>query len=467
MNKVTIFVALRYAIYFLQFFVMMWSAKQMGPNLFSDYSQIQLILNTFIILNFGIPIGVTSLVANNTSASIYNPAVIQSGFILTLIISFVLFLSFYFLCTFNFFGKYSTIYVFQISLIIFLNSVNQYFINIKRLTGNYLEIIFNQFSLTFSILLATIFSKKNELIENILIYQVVTSIISMAIFIWSHKNLIFLFEIELFKKILKVSLNLFVYNTFFYLIFIISRYAIDVSFSKIFFANFSLAFTIVNACVLIFDVVFFVLTPKFIRRNAISQNLDETERINTEFKVLIHLLLYLSIVFVHFTAHYFSEFTEITRVYHYLILGYAIYYLSFGSSEILISRKEEAFLAKTSFLVFFFHTFCIAGLIVLNLSFNYFIYNLWLTLFIFITALTSKVKRINAYSKKNINENISKNTNLFIPLIFMLVVVTFGFNILWILLIIIGFLFLNMKHILSFSKRLLTFIGNESKIEIL
>ncbi len=466
-NKVTIFIALRYAVYFLQFFAMIWSAKQMGPELFSEYSQILLILNTFIILNFGIPNGVTSIVANNTSTNMPYTDVIQSGIILTLISSLALFFFFYFLCYFNVFSINSSKYFFQLSLIIFLNSVNQYFINIKRLSGEYVVIIFNQFSLPFSIILAIMVSKKNELIENIIIFQAVTGIISMIMFVWSHKNMLFLFEIKLLKKILKVSLNLFVYNTFFYLIFIISRYAVDVSFSKIFFANFSLAFTIVSACVLIFDVVFFVLTPKFIRRNAISHNFDESERINYEFKVLIHFLLYISMIFVHFSAQYFSDFTEVSRLYQYLILVYAISYLSFGSSEILLSRNEERFLAQTSLLVFCFHALCIVVIIVFNLSFNYFIYNLWLTLFLFFMAITSKVNRLNKNSKKTIGEIIHKNINLLIPLILMLVVVTFNFNIIWVLLIIIGFFFLNVKHMVSFSKRLLNFIGNESKIEIL
>jgi hypothetical protein len=82
-------------------------------------------------------------------------------------------------------------------------------------------------------------------------------------------------------------------------------------------------------------------------------------------------------------------------------------------------------------------------------------------------AITSKVNRLNKNSKKTIGEIIHKNINLLIPLILMLVVVTFNFNIIWVLLIIIGFFFLNVKHMVSFSKRLLNFIGNESKIEIL
>jgi hypothetical protein len=236
---------------------------------------------------------------------------------------------------------------------------------------------------------------------------------------------------------------------------------------KIFFANISLAFTMVSACVLIFDVVFFVLTPKFIRRNAISQNIDESDKINFEFKVIIHLILYVSIVVVHFVAQYFSEFTDVSRLYYCLILGYLIHYLSFGSSEILISRKEEKYLALTSLLVFIFHAICISIIIVLNLSFNYFIYNLWLTLLIFTLALTAKVKSINTNSKNTILDDLIKNINLMIPLILMIFVVITNFNIFLITMIIIGFFILNRKYVMSFLKRLSDFIYNGSNVEII
>lgn len=256
-NKILNYTISTYIIYILYFINSIFIAINLGPYYLGVWGFINLVIQYLAQLNFGITHSVNSIVSISKEDKSHVTKVLGSSITILSLLALSLLFFFLFIIVLDFdigqkyhFYKYLP-FVILIAILAFFNSLIS---NIYRAYGKLYEIIFNQVLYPLLSLLCIIIYKGVDLLWALVISNAISSIIIFVVLVLRCPiKIIPIIDVLIFKLILKRGLNLFLYNTSFYLIIITTRSFVSAYYTVTEFGNFTFAFTLANAVLLLLE----------------------------------------------------------------------------------------------------------------------------------------------------------------------------------------------------------------------
>jgi O-antigen/teichoic acid export membrane protein len=354
-NKIFGYIFSRYLIYALQFINTLILAKKLSPQEFGIWSFTQFIILIFLYFDLGIPSSfnaISSIHINRKKIIVCNfHASLTSAFFLSIFVSIIFILNLIF--KFDFLVKYNfNEFSFYVFLIIILSYFNNLFINLYRIYNKLKEITFLQSSIQLFMLLTYIVFKK-KLIDYLLISIILANAISLVLFIINSPiSLKFNLSKKTILKLQKSGLYFFLYNTSFYFILMSTRSIISYFYKVEEFGLFNFALSLAGIVELIIGSFMFLIFPKMINKLSSLNNIEAlniVKHLQNNYNVIMSFMSFIAISFFPIITLIFPNYTNSIIAFNLIIITKLIITNSFGSPEILMSRKKEKSLAIASF----------------------------------------------------------------------------------------------------------------------
>ena len=356
-NRVIWYLLTRYVTYFIQFITSIFIAIKLGAYYWGIWGFILLVLNYFQVINFGISNALNVLMVqykdNVDSQNRYIATSILLLSILCVTACFVI--GCYYWMDLTFLDKYEFAeFGYWILGIAILTYFNNLFIVIYRVKNSLFEVAFYQSIIPISLAIVLLFSSGRALLCLFLFSYIVGNIISAFFFILRgkitplFKGLTSCFFIALWKK----GFYLFIYNVSFYLVLISTRSIISAFYPVETFGQFTFAFTLANAILLLLEAFSFIIFPKVLAR----LNDDEPEvvisvieKLRVNYIGLAHGLIYLAIPCFPILFLFFPQYLESIYVLNFIALTFLMRVNSFGFSSYLMVKNRDKENAVISF----------------------------------------------------------------------------------------------------------------------
>lgn len=347
-NKIFTYTISRYGIYALQFFNSLAIAVLLGPEFLGVWGFVTLVIQYFSQLNFGISYAFNNLSAINKSHEPFVSDLLGKSIILLSILSILFSMVFAIRYSFdlNFGAKYNFAnYSFSVFLIAILGNFTTLYTNVFRLCNRLIEITLSQALPPLLMFVFTLFLKGERLLEWLVYSNVISFAISTIIFVLrSPLKPSFKLNVVKFKRIIKIGINLFIYNSSFYFLIISTRSIISWYSSTREFGRFSFSFSMASTVLLLLDSVNFLIYPKLLNRLGNANN-DEANRIIKRTRLVY---IYLSQILIH-TANlvfsisliYFVEYRGSEKLFGFVSITLLVYTNSFGYATFLIAKGRE------------------------------------------------------------------------------------------------------------------------------
>lgn len=360
-NKILIYLGTRYLTYGLQFLLSLVIAAKLGPYYLGVYGLIQLILNYFEQLNFGIPHSLNVLLVHNKiTKDVQDRYTLNSLFIFTCV-NLIVFLStilLYFKGNIQW-GEYSLDkYLF---LVVFI-AMSSYYNNTLTMVARFRNRV-NVLSIVGSIpvianLIVVWFFSKEELVQALVWTNLVSCLIVTAIFYYI--GVIPTFNIQNIsvvcqKEIVKKGLYLFIYNSCFYFILIGVRTLISKNYTVEEFGYFTFSFTIANAVMLLLSSLNTIIFPKTID---LMSNGDNEEKRNVIQKLRIgyittaHFMVYFALILFPIITCVFQSYKPAITSMNLIALAVLMNTNSYGYITLLIAQNKERLTSRLSLIAF-------------------------------------------------------------------------------------------------------------------
>ena len=360
-NKIFIYLGTRYLTYGLQFILSLVIAAKLGPYYLGVYGLIQLILNYFEQLNFGIPHSLNVLLVHHKNdIESQNRYTLNSLFIFTCINILLLFGAFvikkYGLINW---GEYNIDNYLTLVIII---AVSTYYNNTLTMVArfrnrvNILSIV-GSIPVIANIIVVWFFSK-----ENLVLALVWTNLVSCLIVttIFYSIGIIPPFKVNCIsgntqKEILKKGFYLFVYNSCFYFILIGVRTLISKNFTVEEFGYFTFSFTIANAVMLLLSSLNTIIFPKTIDLMSSGDNeekRDVIQKLRIGYITTAHFLVYTALIFFPIVTFIFSSYRPALTSMNLIALAILINTNSYGYITLLIAQNKEKLTSRLSLIAF-------------------------------------------------------------------------------------------------------------------
>lgn len=374
----------------------------LSPHNFGIWAFISLIIQFSTQINLGIPYSLNATM----SVSMRNPIVDQKivGSAITLTLTLSLFYLIFFLSNtyfdFGFGSKYNfEKYTILIVLIVITSHFNLLLINIYRTYVMLFEISVNQLIYPLLCFILLIIYKSSISVEFLLYSYLVSVFLSFIYYIVkSPVELGCNYELKFLQILLTRGYKLFVFNSSFYVILILTRSFVSLFYSVKEFGSFSFSFICANAILLVFESVGFVIYPKilkifFIINNVKSFNL--IKKIRNNYLTSVHLLIHISILVFPIVRILFPRYSDSVSTFRLTVLTLAIQTNSFGFTNFLTAKGKEGYLSIISISALIFNSILVYFFVVVfKLKFQYIICATLITYIAFSFTLGIYVKKM-------------------------------------------------------------------------
>lgn len=415
-NKILIYMASRYIVYFIQFLTTLLIAAKLGPYYMGIWGFLLLLINYFAQLHFGIANSLNVLMVQHKEEPIATNNYIANSLILTGYLS--AFVAFFYLYYVIFgipiFEKYHAgRFFFWICLIGILQYVNMIVINIFRVKNMLNHVTFSQ-SIIILINFIGVICFKGELLITYLIggYLAGNTLILMLSLL--SRCIPRLKDIEIVQttqwRILKKGLLLFLYNSCFFFIILSIKTIVSNYYSVEEFGMFAFSFSLGQAVMLLIGAFSFVIFPKLID-NLSSPDVNSVKKtikiIRSGYITTAHIIVYAALTIFPFLLHFLPQYEGAIVVLNLIALTTLLDANSFGYSTLLIARDKEKTSACISFCSLIINVaFGLFLAKIIHVSFSYVIFATMITYFLFCLAVVkcgSKVIGIKGwtYTLKN------------------------------------------------------------------
>lgn len=449
-NKVFFYLSSRYATFFLQFVVSLLLSARLGPYYLGVWGVYLVIHNYYYRLNLGVPYSSQVMLLQNVkdkqrcSLIYFNALVVTGCLILVAIISAIVFGGF----SITYLEKYNISWqLYVLAAIACIEYVNYLLVSTFRVYNQIYEIAFQQ-SITVICQLVVLFFARGEHLVNLLLFALLAStLFSLFLLLWRNRVSINGCYIDklLIKEILNKGWALFLYNTCFYFIMMSLRTIISFDYSPEEFGNFSFAYTLSNAVMLLVEAVIFLVSPKMISMYA-SADIDKIKAnmkmVRFNYITLIHLLMYMALVVFPYVDRIFTQYTTISSALIFVSLILMTESFNMAFAQCLVARNKERNAALSSLAALVVN---LVGSIILVkvflVEYQYVMLASILSMMVFFFMLFAFLRKEIGLSLKN--DVLS--WNLLIPYLVFLITSIIGINISQYMIII--FLAFNFKEI--------------------
>ena len=357
-NKILIYLFTRYATYGLQFLLSLVIAVRMGPYYLGVYGVVQLILNYFEQINFGIPHSLNVLLVHNKQNKkvqneyIFNSLVLFSYLNLFIIIGYI----FIRISNFNIdrtykISPYLPVMVF-IAIIMYYNSALTMVIRVRNKV-NTLSLI-GSIPVILNIIVVWFF-REESLVNALVWVNLFSCIIVLLLFYYEHTIPSFRIHIDFVKQkqILIKGFYLFIYNSCFYFVLIAIRTIVSSNYSVKEFGYFTFSFTIANAVMLLLGAINTIVFPKTIDLMSIGSaddKLHALEKLRVGYITSAHLMIYTAMIFFPIVVLLFPSYKPALGSMNMIALAVLMNTNSYGYTSLLIAQNRERKASCISFL---------------------------------------------------------------------------------------------------------------------
>lgn len=358
-NKIILYLFSRYGTYILQFAISIIIAAKLGPYYLGVYGFMQLLINAFSQMNWGVHSSLNVLIVHNRNDrqkcdDYVGNSIFIYGLISLVVIALFLYVIFADVTIDN---KYSinVLHYFLICVIVIAQYYSLLFLTILRVKNKVISLALAQSSNVLLNLLVVFFFDKEALIYALLICNLL-SLLSYFVFVKKDKLIPNLWQISYCKTIQKEILTkgfyLFLYNSCFYFILISIRTFISRSYTVSEFGLFNFSYTLANAALLLLDALTLIILPKIIDLLS-SKNykkIDNTIRdIRISFVAASHFLIYIAMLFFPLVIYLMPKYSEALTSLNLIALSILMNTNNYGYSAFLIAQNKEAIFACISF----------------------------------------------------------------------------------------------------------------------
>ena len=433
-NQLILYTISRYFISGLSFLTSLIIAYKLGAYYLGVWGLFLLLRRYFQIGNLGIPDSVTVLLVHNKDDEEKKNAFISSSLLLLSIISFVIvsISVIYNIFGFSYLERYNISWEFNVlCCIAILTLYNDLFFKIFRVYGRVYELIFYQSIIQVLSFVVTFLFSGISLVRALLFSYLIGNIFSILLFYYRRpfsfkKNI----DLRIAKRVINKGFYLFLYNFFFYLIFLITRTVISSNYKVEEFGFFTFAYTLSNGVILLIDAIAALIVPKILDKYN-TVNIEEIKNVinllwDNYIKPCYGLMYLLIIVFtllICFMNNYYHTFDIVI----YTCITVTIQAHSFPYTTLLISKNKEKILAFVSILIMLLNSLLVLILVyILHVRYQYVVLGSWISYCVFSLLCVYFAHRI-------IGEDIkmyklfkeSFPVKITIPLVFLLVIVYF------------------------------------------
>ena len=354
-NKVIQYVLSRYFTYFIQFINSLFIAVYLGPFYLGIWGFINLVLQYFTQINFGIPYSVNVIVSTKKDDKAYVEQVFQNSIFLTSVLSFLALACLFFLNYFdlNLGAKYNfNEYLPLVALIIIGNYFIPLLSNVLRIYGKIGEIAFAQSILPLSMLAVSFFFKGPQLVYALIYAQIFSIVATLALFIYKlDLKFRLTFNWKVSKYIQRRGLLLFIYNSSFYLIIISTRSIISYFYNVSEFGMFTFAFTLGNTVNLLLSSLSFLIFPKVLYKLSKTTNeegISFLNKIRHSYIYTSHFFIYILIFVFPVFLYFFPKYNEALDAFRLIGLTIVLYSNTFGYQGLLLAKEKDKLIATIS-----------------------------------------------------------------------------------------------------------------------
>lgn len=357
-NKIFIYLVSRYGTYALQFIVSIAIAAKLGPYYLGVYGFINLIINYFAQVSFGVPHSMNVLIVHNKRDDIKCANYIANSLWLYAILSAVVMLLYFVVTIFNIkLNENYTIdnYLLLIAIIAILSYFNAILTMVLRVRNKVVRLSIVQ-SLNVVLDLMVVFLFKGEqLVMALILCNLLANILMMIICVTS-KILPKPREVELDmsvqKEILNKGIYLFMYNSCFYFIIISIRTIVSGNYAVEEFGTFTFSFTMANAVMLLLESLKTILFPKIIDLLS-SKNHEQInhtlEVIRSGYISTSHLMIYIALLCFPVLVYFMPKYANAITSMNLIALAVLMHANTFGYSTLLMAQNKEKKAAMISF----------------------------------------------------------------------------------------------------------------------
>ncbi|CUP76032.1 lipopolysaccharide biosynthesis protein [Parabacteroides distasonis] len=449
-NKVFFYLSSRYATFILQFVVSLLLSARLGPHYLGVWGVYIVIHNYYYRLNLGIPYSsqvmlIQNLKDRNNCNLIYFNSLIVTGFLILIVAVCTIILG---SVSVSYFDKYNISWqLYVLAAIACIEHVNYLLISVFRVNNQIYEIAFQQ-SITVVFQLVVLFFAQGEHLVIVLLFALLVSALS-SLFLLLCRNRMSVKGCHVDKTIIKELLNkgyaLFFYNTCFYFIMMSLRTIISSDYSPEEFGNFTFAYTLSNAIMLLVEALIFLVSPKMISMYA-SADLEKIRinmrKIRFNYITLIHLLMYMALVVFPYVKLLFKQYTTISSAFIFVSLILMTQSFNMAFAQCLIARNKEKKAALSSLIALAINLVVGALLSrVFHVEYQYVMLSSVLSMMVFSILLF-------VYLKEEIGLTWKRDTvswRLLVPYLVFLATTIVGLNVSQYMIVI--FLLLNLKEI--------------------
>ena len=355
-NRVIWYLLTRYITYFIQFITSIFIAVKLGAYYWGIWGFILLVLNYFQVINFGISNALNVFLVQFKDNRIYQNKYIASSIVSVgtiCVIAFFL-VGCYYWGNLTCLDKYEfSDYGYWVVIIAILAYYNNLFMVIYRVKNSLFEISFYQSIIPLLLAMILLFGSGRTLLYLFLYSYIVGNAISAIIFLLRGRitPLFKGMESKFFIDIWRKGFYLFIYNVSFYLILISTRTIISAFYSVETFGQFTFAFTLAHAILLLLEAFSFIIFPKVMARLN-EENPEKVMAVIDKLRVnyigISHGLIYLAMPCFPLLFMLFPQYQESLYVLNFISLTLLMRVNSFGFSSYLVVKNRDKEIARIS-----------------------------------------------------------------------------------------------------------------------
>lgn len=474
-NKVLQYVFSRYFVYFIQFINSLIIAVYLGPFYLGIWGFINLVVQYFEQLNFGISQSFNALGAIHKDDKYYVSRLFGATLICLGVISCITALFFILNDVLQWeigqkynFSKYAPIIMLAVILDYFIPA----FLSLLRIYGGLLTIAIVQ-SLQPICVFLTLHFWRGEALLDVLNWTFICSF-SASIILCLFKlpiKISFNINVSLIVTVVKKALYLFLYSTSFYFILLSTRGLISSNYSVEKFGYFTFAFSLGNAILLLFKSFVFLIFPKVVNRLSQTESHEAMEMVNkarVDYVTLAHIVGHLAILCFPIFIFLFPKYIDTVLAFNLIVLSLLVYTHCFGYQELLIAKGKDRVLGFIAFFSLVVNVLLAVFMIhILHVGFELVIISTMITYIVFLALLVNRSRRLlGLESSVKIMMTSVFPIRLLIPFLMSFCFSLLKLSVWYYILPLLVFIILNKRLLLNLKSTFVKILNNPNVVDI-
>lgn len=358
-NKNIRFVFFRYFIYVVQFVNSLVIATKLGAFFLGELGFMMLIVQYLTQINFGIPNSLNVKLAtyegkNYQQQTIYlGNSIIFTVFHSVIIIVLATAVSFINVPIFYKYDFYP--YIYLVAFIAVAQNLDLLFVYTYRVKNSLKAITLYQAAAPLSNLVVCFVWSGKELVHALLLSQLLSNLLSLAVFLYHSPIKIKLsLKLNIQKELLKTGMALLLYTASFYFIMIITRTFVSYFFSVRDLGYFSFALSFAQASFLALDTLSFLLFPKLLNRLKYGgeELVTKMQYVRSNYNLIAFLLIFFTVLIFPVILYFMHGYSISYKPFALLSISLALLSGNFGISTLFISNGKEFLLSMIAFSAF-------------------------------------------------------------------------------------------------------------------